>query len=264
MITADVVKKLRDMTGAGMMDCKKALTEANGDMDKAVDVLRKSGAAKAEKKSGRATKEGKIACIIDGNVGAMVEVLCETDFVAKTDKFNAYLADLLKRIAAGEGNGCVSEKVQEAEKEAMVALIATIGENMQIRRAARWAAEGKLASYIHMAGRIGVMVEVEGSADEELLKNVCMHIAAFNPAFIDRSEVPAEWIAREKEIAAAQLAGKPAEMIEKIVMGKINKRYTEVCLMDQPWIMDDKASLAKLYKDLKIKRFARWEIGEEL
>ena len=146
----------------------------------------------------------------------------------------------------------------------MVALIATIGENMQIRRAARWAADGKLASYIHMQGRIGVLVEVEGTDDAELLKNVCMHIAAFNPSFIDRSEVPAEWIAREKEIAAAQLAGKPAEMIEKIVMGKINKRYTEVCLMDQPWIMDDKASLAKLYKDLKVKRFVRWEIGEEL
>ncbi len=264
MITADVVKKLRDMTGAGMMDCKRALTEANGDMEKAIDVLRKSGAAKAEKKSGRATKEGKIACFVDGNVAAMVEVLCETDFVAKTDKFNAYIDELLKRIAAGEGNGCVSEAVQAAEKEAMVALIATIGENMQIRRAARWAADGKLASYIHMQGRIGVLVEVEGADDAELLKNVCMHIAAFNPAFIDRSEVPAEWIAREKEIAAAQLAGKPAEMIEKIVMGKINKRYTEVCLMDQPWIMDDKASLAKLYKDLKVKRFVRWEIGEEL
>ena len=243
MITADVVKKLRDMTGAGMMDCKKALTEANGDMDKAVDVLRKSGAAKAEKKSGRATKEGKVACMVNGNVAAMVEVLCETDFVAKTDKFNAYIDELLNRIAAGEGNGCVSEAVQAAEKEAMVALI---------------------ASYIHMQGRIGVLVEVEGSDDAELLKNVCMHIAAFNPSFIDRSEVPAEWIAREKEIAAAQLAGKPAEMIEKIVMGKINKRYTEVCLMDQPWIMDDKASLAKLYKDLKVKRFVRWEIGEEL
>ena len=162
MITADVVKKLRDMTGAGMMDCKRALTEANGDMDKAVDVLRKSGAAKAEKKSGRATKEGKVACYVDGNVAAMVEVLCETDFVAKTDKFNAYIDELLKRIAAGEGNGCVSEAVQAAEKEAMVALIATIGENMQIRRAARWAADGKLASYIHMQGRIGVLVEVEG------------------------------------------------------------------------------------------------------
>ena len=264
MITADVVKKLRDMTGAGMMDCKRALTEANGDMEKAIDVLRKSGAAKAEKKSGRATKEGKVACKVEGNVAAMVEVLCETDFVAKTDKFNAYIDELLNRIIAGEGNGCVSEAVQAAEKEAMVALIATIGENMQIRRAARWAADGKLASYIHMQGRIGVLVEVEGADDAELLKNVCMHIAAFNPSFIDRSEVPAEWIAREKEIAAAQLAGKPAEMIDKIVMGKINKRYTEVCLMDQPWIMDDKASLAKLYKDLKVKRFVRWEIGEEL
>ena len=264
MITADVVKKLRDMTGAGMMDCKRALTEANGDMEKAVDVLRKSGAAKAEKKSGRATKEGKIACFVDGNVAAMVEVLCETDFVAKTDKFNAYIDELLKRIAAGEGNGCISEKVQEAEKEAMVALIATIGENMQIRRAARWAADGKLASYIHMAGRIGVLVEVEGAADEELLKNVCMHIAAFNPSFIDRSEVPAEWIAREKEIAAAQLAGKPAEMIEKIVMGKINKWFTEVCLVDQPWIDDGKTCISKLKPNMTVKRFVRWEIGEEL
>ena len=122
--TAKDVMKLRELTGTGMMDCKKALTEANGDMDKAVDVLRKSGAAKAEKKSGRATKEGKIACMVNGNVAAMVEVLCETDFVAKTDKFNNYIAELLNRIAAGEGNGCVSEAVQAAEKDAMVALIA--------------------------------------------------------------------------------------------------------------------------------------------
>ncbi len=264
MITADVVKKLRDMTGAGMMDCKRALTEAQGDMEKAVDVLRKSGIAKAEKKSGRATKEGKVVCRVEGGKGAMVEVLCETDFVAKTDKFNNYLDELLNRVLATEGDGCVTEKVQAQENAGLVAMIATIGENMQIRRAARWTSSDKLATYIHMMGRIGVMVEVAGDADEELLKNICMHIAAFNPSFIDRNAVSEEKIAHEKEIAAAQLAGKPANMIDKIVMGKINKWFSEVCLMNQPWIMDDKTSLSKLHPNLTVKRFLRWEIGEEL
>ena len=264
MITAKMVSELREKPGAGMMDCKKALTAANGDMDLAIENLRKSGIAKAEKKSGRATNQGKVVVAKDGKFAAMVEVLCETDFAANTDKFMDFVNSVAKTALSIAKTGDVTAEVNEAEAASLTEKIAVIGENMQIRRAARWAADGNLASYIHMQGRIGVLVEVEGTADADLMKNICMHIAAFNPAFIDRSEVPAEWIAREKEIAAAQLAGKPADMIEKIVMGKINKRYTEVCLMDQPWIMDDKASLAKLYKDLKVKRFARWEIGEEL
>ena len=264
MITADVVKKLRDVTGAGMMDCKRALTEAGGDMEKAVDFLRKAGIAKAEKKSGRATKEGKIACLVAGNKAAMIEVLCETDFVAKTDNFKNYLDGVLTRTIEVAGDGCVSEKVQDAEKDGLVAMVATIGENMQIRRAARWISNDKIATYIHMMGRIGVMVEVAGESDEEFLKDICMHIAAFNPAYIDSSAIPAETIAHEKEIAAAQLAGKPANMIEKIVVGKINKWFTEVCLVAQPWIKDDKTSLSKLKPNLTVKRFLRWEIGEEL
>jgi len=264
MITADVVKKLRDMTGAGMMDCKRALTEAGGDMDKAVDFLRKSGIAKAEKKSARATKEGKVACLVNGSGAAMIEVLCETDFVAKNEKFANYVDGVLARTVAADGDGCVTEKVQAAEKDGLVAMIATIGENMQIRRAARWTSSDKIATYVHMMGRIGVMVEVAGESDEEFLKDICMHIAAFRPAYIDSSAIPAETIAHEKEIAAAQLAGKPANMIDKIVMGKINKWFTEVCLVNQPWIKDDKTSLAKLKPALKVKRFLRWEIGEEL
>lgn len=263
-ISASLVKELRDKTGAGMMDCKKALVEADGDMEKAVDNLRKAGIAKAEKKSGRAVKEGKIYAHVNGDKGVLVEVLCETDFVAKTENFQNYMTELAGRIVELDGDGDVSEKVQEMESKTLVPLIATIGENIQIRRVACWKATGKLDSYLHMAGRIGVMIDVVGDADRELLHDICMHIAAFKPVFVSPEEIPADVLEKEKQIAAAQVQGKPENIIEKIVLGKINKWYTETCLMKQPWIRDDKTCLAKVNPNITIKRFLRWEIGEEL
>ena len=263
-ITANIVKDLREKTGAGMMDCKRALVEANGDMDKAIEYLRKHGIAKAEKKSGRATKEGKVISLIKDGKAVLMEVLCETDFVATNEKFTNYINQVAERALALDGNGYVSEAVQANEKDSLFNMISTIGENMQIRRCAKWDVTGTAASYLHMGGRIGVMVEVAGDATAELLNEIGMHIAAFNPAYICRNCIPADIIEKEKDIARAQLTGKPANIIEKIVDGKIGKYYTEVCLMDQPWIMDDKTSLAKLQPNLKVLRFLRWEVGEDL
>ncbi len=264
-ITAQIVKELRDKTGAGMMDCKKALVETDGDLSAALDVLRKSGIAKAEKKSGRATKEGKIVSSISGTTGVLIEALCETDFVATNDIFIEYVDGVAAKVADMPNNGDLSVEVAEMEKDALTDLIAKIGENMQIRRALRWESKGKCASYLHMGGRIGVMVDVEGDIpDEETLNALCMHIAAFKPDYISPEDISDEVIAKEKEIAAGQVAGKPAEIMDKIVTGKINKWYTEVCLTRQPWIKDDKQSVEKANSGLIIKRFVRWEIGEEL
>ncbi|MCF6174192.1 MAG: translation elongation factor Ts [Victivallaceae bacterium] len=263
-ISASVVKQLRDKTGAGMMDCKNALVKADGDLEKALDELRKSGIAKAEKKSGRTTKEGKIlTSIIDGK-GAMAEVLCETDFAATNEKFVKFVTDVATRALDIDCDGDVSETVQAAENDALVNMIAIIGENMQIRRIEKWNTNGKIASYLHQGGRIGVMVDVEGECDAEFLNDLCMHIAAFNPEFVSPDAIPAEVIAKEKEIATAQMQGKPAEIIDKIVMGKINKWYKEVCLTKQPWIKDDKSSMDKVAPKATVKRFIRWSIGEEL
>lgn len=263
-ITATMVKELRDKTDAGMMDCKKALVEVDGDMEKAVDVLRKSGIAKAEKKSGRAVKEGKIVSLIDGGTGVLLEALCETDFVATNDKFVEYVADVTERVSKLDVEGDISAKVAEMEEETLTKLIATIGENMQVRRTIRWSGAGKCAAYIHGGGRIGVMVQVEGDADDAVLADVCMHIAAFKPEYTTPADIPAEVIAREREVGAGQVEGKPAEIIGKIVDGKINKWYKEVCLMQQAWIRDDKQSVEKANPGLVIKQFVRWEIGEEL
>ena len=264
MITAETVKALRDKTGAGMMDCKRALTEAGGDMDKAIEVLRKAGAAKADTKSGRATNQGKLGTMVNGNKAAMVEVLCETDFAANTDQFKDLVKQVCEATLAVAGEGDVTEAVNTACKELLTSKIATIGENMQIRRAMKLEGTGTFDSYLHTASRIGVLVEVEGENDADFIHNVCIHIAAFNPRYICSKCVPADVIEHEKEIAKAQLAGKPENIIEKIVMGKINKWFTEVCLVDQPWIDDGKTCISKLKPNMTVKRFVRWEIGEEL
>ena len=270
-ITAKMVADLREKTGAGMMDCKKALVAANGDMEAAIENLRKSGIAKAEKKSGRSTNQGKVWTGVCESCksGAMVEVLCETDFAAKTDRFGQLATDIATAALKAGGDGCVTEAVNESAKDTLTNAIATIGENMQIRRAVRFqgADNSTFATYHHMDGRVSVLVEFEGEVEDELKKNICMHIAAFSPRYVCSCEIPAEVIAKEKEIAAAadpKLAGKPAEMLEKILAGKINRFYSEVCLMNQPWIMDDKTSLAKIAPNLKVKRFVRWMVGEEL
>ena len=268
VITAKMVSDLREKTGAGMMDCKRALTAAEGDMELAIENLRKSGAAKAEKKSGRSTNQGKVWTKIAGDSAAVVEMLCETDFAAKTPKFGA-LVDTLLDGALKLNDGDVTAELNAAEQEVITSHIATIGENMQLRRAQKWAASNGsvFASYHHMDGRVSVMVEVEGESDPVFLNDLCLHIAAFSPRFISSADVPAEVIAKEKEIAAAadpKLANKPAEMLDKILAGKINRFFSEVCLEDQPWVKDDKSSLKKLKPNAKVKRFIRWEVGEEL
>jgi elongation factor Ts len=263
-ISAKTVKELREKTDAGMMDCKKALVEADGDMEKAIDILRKSGIAKAAKKSGRTVKDGKILAAHSANVGVMIEALCETDFVAKNEKFTDYITSVANNALSLTTDGDIADEVNEKEKDNLTEMIARIGENMQIRRAMRWESKGTCASYLHMGGRIGVMIDVEGADDKDALSDICMHIAAFKPQFIVPEDIPAEVIAKEKEIAAAQMEGKPAEIIDKIVSGKINKWYKEVCLMHQPWVRDDKQSVAEANSGVKIKRFIRWEIGEEI
>jgi len=263
-ISAKIVKELREKTDAGMMDCKKALVEADGDMEKAIDILRKSGIAKAAKKSGRTVKDGKIVSAHKNNVGVMIEALCETDFVAKNEKFTEYIASVAEKSLDVDSEGDIVESVNESEKANLTDMIAKIGENMQLRRAVRWESTGTCASYLHMGGRIGVMIDVEGADDQAALSDICMHIAAFKPQYIVPDDIPKDEIDKEKEIAAAQMAGKPAEIIEKIVLGKINKWFKEVCLMQQPWVRDDKMSVGKANPGITIKRFIRWEIGEEL
>ncbi len=265
-ITAAMVKELRDKTDAGMMDCKKALAETDGDMSAAIEYLRKTGAAKAEKRSGKTVKEGKIFAMVDGKVGIMTELLSETDFVAKNEKFGAFVVDATKRVLAGSKglDGDISAKAQEIEKENIINLIAVIGENIQLRRAYRFETAGEIAVYLHLGGKIGVMLDVEGESTPELLNDICMHIAAFKPPYVRPEEVPADSLAKEKEIAAAQVVGKPANIVDKIVSGKINKWYSDVCLVKQPWIRDDKTCLEKVAPKLKVKRFIRWEVGQEL
>jgi elongation factor Ts len=262
-ISAKLVKELREKTGAGMMDCKKALKVANGVISDAIDELRKSGIAKAEKKAGRAAKEGMIASKVTDEAGVIAEFLCETDFVAKNERFVAYTKEMVEKIDELGGDGDLSEKINELEKDSIISMIATIGENMQLRRTVRWA--GKCASYMHGGGRIGVMIEIEGDyADKTALADICMHIAAFNPQYISPDEISATVIEKEKEIHTAQLAGKPAAMIEKILIGKLAKWYKEVCLNKQPWVRDDKVSTEKANPNIKVKRFVRWQVGEEL
>jgi elongation factor Ts len=271
-ITAAMVKELRDKTDAGMMDCKKALAETNGDMDAAVEYLRKAGITKAEKRAERATKEGKIYALIEGNKGVMIEVLSETDFVAKNEKFFDYVKAAAARIlAATEGDGDISAKAQELEFTNLKELSGVIGENMQLRRAVRFESAGKLGAYLHMGGKVGVVVDVEGEVPADLnVEDICMHVAAFNPGYVCSCAVPADAVNKEKEIALAQLnndekmANKPAEMKEKIISGKIAKWYKEVCLVDQAWIRDDKTTLSKIAPKMVVKRFVRWEIGQEI
>ena len=264
-ITAQMVKQLRDQTDAGMMDCKKALLAAEGDMEKAVENLRKSGIMKAAKKAHRTTKEGRILARVEGNAAALVEVLCETDFAARNEKFLDYVDGLARRvIVEHEGDTDISDRLPEMEKEALGELMGSIGENMQARRAIRWEGENRFAYYLHQGGRIGVLAEIAGEVSDELANDICMHIAAFNPRYTSPDEVDSETIAKEREIAAAQVQDKPAEIIEKIVDGKMNKWHSEVCLSHQPWLRDDKSSLRKVAPGVTVKRFVRWQIGEEL
>ena len=277
MITANQVKELRERTGAGMMDCKKVLTETNGDEEKAIELLRERGLSKAAKKSGRIAAEGLAASYIseDKKVGVVVEVNAETDFVAKNEEFRSFVADVAKQIAvkapATVEELLAEESMVEAGKtisEVLTSKIATIGENMSIRRFERFETKtGMIKDYIHGDGKIAVLVEME-NASEELAKDVCMQIAAARPEYLNRESVPAERVEKEMEILKAQAMneGKPAEIAEKMVQGRIGKFYGEICLIEQPFVKDPDQKVGKMVEDkgAKIVRFARLEKGEGL
>ena len=260
-VTAADVKKLRQATNCGMLDCKNALIEADGNFDEAVTILRKKAGIKAGKKADRETKEGLTTTIVEGNVGVIVQVSCETDFVAKNERFVTFVNDLAKEVFERNDEGDLTEALSEEKKDLLTEFIGSIGENMRIVKAVRWVSAGKVGAYIHGGGRIGVLVDVEGDADEALVKDLGMHIAAMNPSYVSADEIPAEDIAKEKDIAAEKAKGKPENIAEKIVNGAIAKWQTEVCLVQQAWFKDDKTNFTKLAPNANIKQFVRLEIG---
>ncbi len=269
-VTAAMVKELRDRTGAGMMECKRALVETNGDLDAAVDHLRKTGLAQADKKASRIAAEGKIALSLsaDGKQAVMVEVNCETDFVAKDDNFNSF-ADTVAANALSEGPVDVEALLgtrigEETVEQARQTLVNKIGENIQVRRFAHLSTVGTIGAYVH-GGKIGVLVDLNGG-DETLARDLAMHIAALNPEYVSDEDVPAEIIAREKDIlvAQAQSSGKPPEIIEKMVTGRLRKHLAGITLLGQTFVKDGDLTVGKLIKqnNASINGFERLAVGE--
>ena len=292
-ITAAMVKELREMTGAGMMDCKKALNETNGNMDEAVEFLRKNGQAKAEKKANRIAAEGLCAVVVKNDTeAAVVEVNSETDFVAKNDTFKAFVDAVANQAVASDAadmDAFMAEKWNEDDsktvQDALVEKVAVIGENLKIRRFQKVTAEnGCVVSYVHGGGRIGVIVEAEtdvvNDTVKEAMTNIAMQIAALNPKYVSRDEVSAEYIAHEKEILLAQIQNDPKEsqktekVINGIIEGRVSKELKEICLVDQVYVKaeDGKQSVAKYLEQVSkevgttvsVKRFVRFETGEGL
>lgn len=271
-ITAALVKELRERTGAGMMDCKKALSAVEGDMDKAIDFLREKGLAAAAKKASRIAAEGIVASYIseDNKVGVIVEVNCETDFVAKTDNFKELVDSIAAHIAATNPADMdalmASELNGKAVSELVTESIAKIGENISVRRFARYeVTEGTVAAYIHGGGKIGVLVNITGGS-AELGKDIAMQVAAANPSYLNREQVPTAELEHEKEVLTEQARneGKPEKIIEKMVLGRIQKYYKEVCLVDQEFVKDPDQTISKLLKanNADVVEFARFQLGE--
>ena len=274
MITAEQVKELREKTGAGMMDCKKVLTETNGDEEKAIELLRERGIAKAAKKSGRVAAEGIVEAYIseDGKVGAIVEVNSETDFVGKNEEFRTFVMNVAKQVVeknpADVESLLAQDSIEEPGKtvqEVLVGKIATIGENLNIRRFARFASEGLVEKYIHGDGKIAVLINMK-KGSKEVAKDVCMQIAAARPEYLNEESVPAERIEKEKEILKIQTMneGKPEAIAEKIVEGRIGKFFSEICLLDQQFVKNPDIKVSQLLKekDAEVVEFARFEKGE--
>ena len=274
MVTASQVKDLREKTGAGMMDCKKVLTETDGDMEKAIELLRERGIAKAAKKSGRVAAEGLVEAVVseDGKTGAIIEVNSETDFVAKNEEFKTFVNDVAKQVLETNPKDVEELLAQEAKfepgktvQEALVGKIATIGENLSIRRFARFESEGLVEKYIHGDGKIAVLVNMK-KGDAEVAKDICMQIAAARPEYVKREDVPQERVNKEMEILKIQTMneGKPEAIAEKIVMGRIGKFYEEICLVDQIFVKDSSMKVSELLKqkDAEVVEFARFEKGE--
>ena len=292
-ITASMVKELREMTGAGMMDCKKALSETNGDMDAAIEFLRKNGEAKAVKKAGRIAAEGIVMAEVQGdNTAAIVEVNSETDFVAKNADFQAFVKAVVNQALATENTEMEAfmaeawnEDTSKTVNDALTEKIAIIGEKLSIRRFEKVSIDnGAVVSYIHGGGRIGVLVVAEtavvNDAVKEALKNVAMQVAALNAKFVSQAEVDAEYLAHEKEILLAQIMNdpkesqKPEKVIQGMINGRINKEMKEICLLDQVYVKaeDGKQSVAKYLEEvgkangttIKLQKFVRFETGEGL
>ena len=271
-ITASMVKDLRTQTGAGMMDCKKALVEAEGDIAKAVDILREKGLSQAAKKASRVAAEGAVGSAVseDGKTGTILEVNCETDFVGTNEDFRnlaASIADQILAVNPADVEALLDSEIDGKKvRDLVTEAVAKIGENISVRRFVRYeSAEGKVYSYIHGGGKIGVLVEMIG-ADDELGKDIAMQVAAANPSYLDRTQVSQAEIDHEKEVLAveARNEGKPENIIEKMVIGRINKYYKEVCLVDQEFIKDGDLTISKLLKskNASVVRFARYQLGE--
>lgn len=280
-ITPEMVKNLREKTGAGMMDCKKALFESNGDMDAAYEFLRKKGISTAEKKATRTAADGLVGAYMsdDAKLGVLVEVNCETDFVTKTEDFQKFvkdMTDLVREAAPKDLDGLMATKFGAGTVlEAQTALTAKIGEKLGVRRFSRVSVDGakKLSQYIHAGSKIGVVVSFDdpnGKLDGTTAREIAMHVAAMSPQYVRRDEIPADVVAKEKEIMLAQMGDmkKPPEVMEKIVSGKIGKFFTEVCLEDQLYVRDPDgkssvgAWLGKLDASIKIGSFVRMQVGE--
>ena len=275
-ISASLVKELREETGVGMMECKKALVEANGDKAAAIKFLRESGLAIAAKKASRTAKQGIIAAEVgdDAQSGLMIEVNCETDFVSKNDQFKGFVAEMVQAA-----RGIADNTLAEVAKAKVDAKIAEIGENIIARRNIGYKVQGTgaIAAYVHLGGKLGVMVEVgcknaasvQNPVVKALLADLTLHITAVNPACITRDQVPAETVQAEKDIYAKQVEGKPANIIEKIVVGKLEKFYGQICLVEQPFVKDqDKTVTAVLAEagkavgdEFTVRRFVRWQLG---
>jgi len=268
-VTASMVKELRERTGAGMMECKKALVESNGDLDAAAEALRKSGQAKADKKAGRVAADGRVVINQDGGKAVIVEVNSETDFVAKDENFVAFAQSIAAAALASDETDVVVLAQKDSGdgrsvEQARTDLIQKVGENISVRRAQIIETDGPIGTYTHGA-RIGAIVALNGG-DEELARDIAMHIAAINPTCIDESGVPAEMLEREKRIFSEQAAesGKPPEIVEKMVTGRIAKFLKEITLVGQPFVKDPDVSVGKLLKgaDASVVSFVRFEVGE--
>jgi elongation factor Ts len=274
-ITAAMVQELREATNVGMMECKRALVEAGGDKDQAIRLLRERGMAIAAKKATRTANQGLIAAAGDNKAGALVEINSETDFVAKNENFQKFVKTMaVKALSIPDG------KITEVTKADMAAKIAEIGENLVAKRNIGFTLQGAgiVATYIHLNGKLGVMIELGCTKDatssspvlQELAKDITLHVAACSPRYLVSSEVPADIVAAERDIYAKQVVGKPANIVEKIVDGKMTKFYSQVCLVDQGFVKDPDISITKLLEDkgkevgdtLTLRRFVRWQLGE--
>jgi elongation factor Ts len=269
-ITASLVKQLRERTGSGMMECKKALVETDGDIEAAAELMRKSGAAKADKKAGRVAADGAIKAIVTGDrkTAAILEINSETDFVAKDDNFQSFADEVLQILLQQKPASVVelsdlSLASGQTIEEARQALINKVGENIQVRRFEIIESDQGIASYLH-GSRIGVLVD--SSAESDMARDIAMHIAAVNPQFVDKSEVPTEFVEKEKDIliAQAQDSGKPPEIIEKMIQGRLNKFLAEITLIEQPFVKDPDQTVGKLLNSAgaSISGFIRYEVGE--